>query len=322
MRTGAAAGRRGFFHEATCYGSDEEFLAVVVPFLRGGLAAGEPTVVALGERNTELVRSAMAGDSLHLSFVRGSAQYARPASTIKSYRAALSGHVAAGAQQIRLVGEVPHPGVGMPWQWWARYEATVNHALADFPLWGLCPYDTRITPEHVLDDVTRTHPYLATTDGQHVTNPGFEDPAGFLTRRSPVGGDWLETSPPLVDLMDLTPAAARRAVLDAGRATRLAAAEVDDLVYAVSETVTNALCHGRPPIRFRLWPGLDWMVATVTDQGDGPSDPFAGLLPATNGSSGGLGLWITYQICSDVTLCWDAEGFTIRLVVGSPSSTA
>ena len=36
MRTGAAAGHRGYLHEALCYSTDEEFLAVVVPFLTEG----------------------------------------------------------------------------------------------------------------------------------------------------------------------------------------------------------------------------------------------------------------------------------------------
>ena len=48
MRSGAAAGHRGYFHEAAFYSSTEEFLAVVVPFLREGVAAGEPIVVTCG----------------------------------------------------------------------------------------------------------------------------------------------------------------------------------------------------------------------------------------------------------------------------------
>jgi len=46
MRTGAAAGHTGYYHEAVCYGSDDDLLAVTLPFLLGGVAAGEPTVVS------------------------------------------------------------------------------------------------------------------------------------------------------------------------------------------------------------------------------------------------------------------------------------
>jgi anti-sigma regulatory factor (Ser/Thr protein kinase) len=93
--------------------------------------------------------------------------------------------------------------------------------------------------------------------------------------------------------------------------------DIEHLVFAVSEAVTNALAHGRPPVRCRLWTAPDRAVATVTDRGDGPTDPFAGLLPVTDTSSAGLGLWLTHQLCSHVTLD-TTDGFTIRLVVGTP----
>ena len=99
---------------------------------------------------------------------------------------------------------------------------------------------------------------------------------------------------------------------------QLDATTIEDLVFAVSEAVTNAVTHGRPPIRVRLWTAPDRIVATVTDRGDGPADPFVGLLPVTNTSSGELGLWLTHQLCNHVTLDTTDEGFTIRLVVGTP----
>ena len=98
---------------------------------------------------------------------------------------------------------------------------------------------------------------------------------------------------------------------------QLDATAIEDLVFAVSEAVTNAVAHGRPPVRFRLWTAPDRIVATVTDRGDGPADPFVGLLPVTDSCSAGLGLWLTHQLCSHVTLHTTDEGFTIRLVVGT-----
>jgi hypothetical protein len=59
-------------------------------------------------------------------------------------------------------------------------------------------------------------------------------------------------------------------------------------------------------------------VATVTDRGDGPADPFAGLLPVTGASSAGLGLWLTHQRRSHVPLDTTDDGFAIRLVMGTP----
>jgi anti-sigma regulatory factor (Ser/Thr protein kinase) len=344
MRMSAPTARRGYLHEAVLYGSDEELLGVVVPFLQEGAAAGEPCLVALGASSTELVRAGV-GDTTGLTFLDN--RYDRPASVIRSNRALFTAHLTDGASQIRVASEVPHPGVGAPWDGWARYEAAINRAYAEFPLWGLCAYDTRITPGPVLDDVARTHPHLATAHGRW-SNPRYQDPAEFLNRRSPSQADPVETaSPPVIDLIDPTPAAARDAVHTASMTrpdsvrpdptapstiqveaprpvipqreiTQLDPTDIEHLVFAVSEAVTNALIHGRPPVRFRLWTAPDRFVATVTDRGDGPADPFVGLLPVIDTSSAGLGLWLTHQLCSHVTLDTTDDGFTIRLVVGTP----
>lgn len=190
MRTGATAANHGFAHDAVCYGSDEQLLAVVVPFLLQGLEAGEPTMVALDERNAERVRSVMPATE-QLSFLPH--VHTRPASTIRTYRAMLARHVATGAQRIRLVGEVPASDLGMAWQGWARYEAAVNHAFQEFPLWALCTYDTRLTGPQVLDDVARTHQFLIDTDGRRVVNDLFIDPVVFLSEPRSSHADPLES---------------------------------------------------------------------------------------------------------------------------------
>lgn len=182
MRSGAAAGHRGYFHEAAFYGSDDEFLAIVLPFLAGGIEAGEPTAVALDERKAELIRAAM-GDTASISFLEEPARDARPTRFIREYRELAAAHVAEGARQVRIVGELPLPGMSLSWEWWARYEAAINHAFDEFPLWGVCSYDTRLAPAEVLADVARTHPHVATADGQHLPNSRFEDPAEFLAGR-------------------------------------------------------------------------------------------------------------------------------------------
>ena len=322
MRTGAPAGHRGYFHEAAFYNSDEQFVTVAAPFLEEGVAAGEPTLVALDEASSELVRTAV-GDSAGLVYLDsspGRRRHGRPAEAIASYREIFAGYVADGVPQIRVLGEIPHPGFGRPWDGWARYEATVNHAFAEFPVWGLCPYDIRAAPAAVLADAERTHPQLVTTAGEHLSNPRYQDPAQFLTERPPPAADPLEAATPAIELTDPAPAAARDAVRATGHATALDPAEIDDLVMAVSEAVTNALYHGRPPVRLRVWTARDRIVAAVRDHGPGVSDPFAGLLPATATSAGGMGLWVIHHSCSMVTLHRDQEGFTIRLVAGTPAT--
>ncbi|GGQ74257.1 sensor histidine kinase [Couchioplanes azureus] len=318
MRTGAAADHPGYFHAAVHYDSDDELLAVTMPFLLGGLAAGEPTIVAFGERTAGLVRSALPARA-PVEFLSGGAVYARPAAAIRGYRDLLARHVEAGATQIRIIGEMPAAAFGSTWDWWARYESAINHAYDDFPLWSMCAYDTRVTPDAVLADVARTHPRFAVADGRHEDSDTYTDPRVYLSEHRPPVPDPLQQGPPTVTLESPTPAGARRAVHAADRGG-VPAEDVDDLVVAVSETVTNALRYGRPPVRVRVWGGADRIVVTVTDAGSGPDDPFAGLLPAAAPAAGGRGLWITHQTCDHVAAAGDGEGWTIRMIAGATTA--
>jgi anti-sigma regulatory factor (Ser/Thr protein kinase) len=316
MRTGAAAGHTGYFHEALCYSSDEELLAVLVPFLTGGAEAGEPTLVALGERNSALVRSALPRGT-NVEYTTGGDVYARPTGAIRGYRQLLARHVADGARQIRIIGELPPAAFGRTWDWWARYESAINHAYDDFPLWSMCAYDRRTTPEPMMRDVERTHPRTARADGTHQGNAAYTDPLAYLAESHPMEPDPVQAAPPYAEVVNPPPMLARRAAREAARGV-LTADEEEDLVVAVSEAVTNALVHGRPPVEMRLWRGTDRLVVTVRDGGAGPKDPFAGLLPATDTSDGGRGLWITHQSVNHVTSERDADGYTLRLTAGNP----
>jgi anti-sigma regulatory factor (Ser/Thr protein kinase) len=314
MRSSAAAGQAGFIHEAGYYGSDEEFVALTVPFLTGGLNAGEPTYAVFTEQKTALLRDALPDPSA-VTFLDGAVQYDRPAATIRAYRQVVADELAAGARQIRVAGGVPHPGVGAPWTGWSRYEAAVNHTFASFPLRALCSYDTRVTPDDVLVDVARTHSRLVTAGEEPVVSADYIEPVEFLATRIRTEPDPLEDFAPAMEMVNPATGAARHVV----RGVALACGvhnEVEDLVAAVHEAVTNALIHGRKPVRLRVWPGPGRVVVAVTDQGRGPSDPFAGLLPAAHFPDGGLGLWLIHQLCQHVTMSCDEHGFTIRLFAG------
>lgn len=306
----------GFYHETAFYGSDDDFLTIAVPFVEGGLRDGQPTLIACAEKNSTLLREALGGDSAVVYLPRGD-QYARPADAIATYRDIFSEHATRGATRIRVIGEVPHPGVGVPWDWWGRYENAANQVFAEFPLWALCPYDTRITPPEVLTDVARTHEYIATAAGERLPSPEF---GNGLPLSRPVP-DVLERASPRVSLVDPTPAAVREAVSAAITGTRLTEDKAHDIVYAASEIVTNGLSHGVAPVRFKLWADDSRVVVTVTDSGSGPSDPTAGLMPTKATRSAGLGLWILHRTCDYVSMGRDEDGFTVRVSVGGSGHT-
>ncbi|XVV15484.1 anti-sigma factor RsbA family regulatory protein [Actinoplanes sp. CA-131856] len=319
MRSGAAAGHQGCFHEAAFYDSDQAFLDVVVPFLTGGLEAGEPVVAAFTRHHQALVTDVL-GTGDGIKYIDAGLQYARPASAIDRYRRMLREYGATGPAQVRLTGEVPHPGTGAPWDWWARYEAAINRAFENFPVWGLCPYDTRILPADVMADVRSTHPFIA--DGAaHAANPGFVVPETFLAGPRPGWRDPLEDGAPLATFHDPFPAQVRTAITRAGRSTSLGENDIRGLVLGASEAVSNAILHGTPPVTVRLWSSPERIVVAVTDTGEGPREPFVGLFPTSAAAArGGLGLWLAFQSCGLVTLGHGPDGFTIRLIGGRPET--
>ncbi len=317
MRTGFGAGRTGYVHEAVYYRRAEDLLAVAVPFLLGGVEAGEPAVVALGEKHAGLVRDATGGEP-GITYLSGGEMYARPASAIRAYREMLARQVAAGARQIRIIGELAPWTFGRTWDWWARYESAINHAYDEFPLWSMCAYHAEQTPEHVLREVARTHPWVA-EPGAHRRSETYTPPAAYLMEPRPPVDDPIQRGQPIVELTDPLPMDARRAVVAADPGT-LRPGALDNLVVAVSEVVTNAIRHGRAPVRLRLWAGPDRIVVTVIDRGPGPKDPYAGLLPRGDGEPGGLGLWLTHQLCDHVTLDRRDTGFAIRLTAGGSTA--
>lgn len=316
MRTGAAAGHVGYYHEAVCYASDEDLLAVAVPFLVGGVEAGEPTVVSFGPRNADLVRAALP-EGVAVTFLEGDSLYARPAAAIRFYQEMFADHVAGGATQIRVIGELATKMFGPTWDSWARYEAAVNHAYNAYPLWTMCAYGTHTTPAPVMADVLRTHPRTAMPDGRHVANETYTDPVDYLGENHAPVPDPIQAAPPLLDLRNPGLAEARQAIRDTDPG-QLSVPEVEDLILAVSEAVANAYRHGRPQVRMRLWRADDRIVVSVGDGGAGPKDAFAGLIPMGDGTNGGLGLWIVHQTCSHVSMYRDDDGFTIRLTAGNP----
>lgn len=288
-----------FRHDAALYRGDREFLALALPFLRGGLAAGEPTILRVAEHRAAVVRDAL-DDPPELT-VLPPLGGGHPFSVLHADHDRFAS-LLDGAPLVRLLSETPAESA--TWDDWGPWEAAGQLVHAAQRVWRICPFDTGTTAAHVLDDVARTHPRLHTPDGER-ESPVVADAAAFLAERASVR-DPLEDGEPVVDLVDPAPLATR---------TALAALDAPSgLVYAVSEAVTNANDHGVPPCRVRVWTAPDRMVATVHDAGPGPADPCAGLVPTRRRDlHAGMGLWMAHRMCDRVALDTSGPGFTVRL---------
>jgi anti-sigma regulatory factor (Ser/Thr protein kinase) len=310
MRTGAASGHVGHFHEAGFYSSDAEFRALIVPFVEEGIAAGEPVIIGYDNRKSGLLKSWLA-DPSPVEFIADNSLYATPARAITTYRRLFEFHLAMGAEQIRIAGDVPHPGNGRRFEGWDRYECAINTLWQNVPVWGFCLYDTATAPAVVLDAVERTHPRIISSSGERYPSGRYQTAAQF--RGLAAAADPLEQTTPLVELANRPPADARHALTRLGRGV-LPDDVLDDLLTGTSEAVTNALVHGDPPATVRIWATPSRVVVQVHDNGPGPADPLAGLTPPASGiEHAGLGLWLTHQLDIDVALIRGDRGFTVRL---------
>jgi anti-sigma regulatory factor (Ser/Thr protein kinase) len=302
-------------HDALLYDDDAVLTAVATRFLADGLAAGEAAVLTAGPRAAEAVRDAL-GDDPMLHVVDPAEAYGvRPPAAIAALRRLVDGSVAAGAARVRVVGETRFGTTEQDRYEWQRYEAVLNAALADLPLWGLCAFDTRRLPAPVLTAARRTHPHVVTADGRG-RNADAVDPAAFL-RDLPAPPEPLEDTPPRLAVTGVTDFTGLRHAVAAELAAVPGPREVvEDLLLAVDETTSNAVRHGRPPVDLALWTAEDRVVCRVTDRGDGPQDPYAGYGPAHGEdlSHGGMGLWLARQLCDHVHVARTAAGTSVRLV--------
>jgi anti-sigma regulatory factor (Ser/Thr protein kinase) len=246
-----------------------------------------------------------------ITYITDTGPYAAPAKALGAWRALAQERLAGGAPRVRIAGNVPHPGYGIPYVGWDRYEAALDRALGDLPVWAPCLYDARITPAEVLQRAATLHRHLRNQDGTRRVNDTYQKPsrlAEFLTAER----DPLEEAAPTLELVDPAPDEARH-LLQQLLAGRLATQRADALVLATTEAVTNAVTHGAPPVSVRAWVADGRVVVRVHDRGAGPVDPLVGLTPARGYTAeSGRGLWIAHQLDLDVALFSDDDGFAVR----------
>jgi len=312
MKTGGARGQAGHSHDAGFYRSDSEFRALIVPFAEEGIAAGVPVIIGYDDRKNGLLRSWLSDPSA-VEFIGDKSLYATPSRAIATYRRFFERHVARGAAQIRIAGDVPHPGNGGRFEGWDRYESAANTVWDDLPVRSLCLYDATSAPPAVLDIVERTHRRIVSPSGQRQASSRYQEASAF--EGLPYVPDPLEDSAPLVELVNRSGADARHALARTIR-DRVPANTLEELLIGVAEAVSNAQCHGRPPVTVRIWAVPDRIVITVHDTGRGPSDPLAGLVPTPSRNPEhdlGLGLWVMHQLDIEVALRHADDGFAVRL---------
>ncbi|MGH9135732.1 MAG: MEDS domain-containing protein, partial [Acidimicrobiales bacterium] len=132
----------GFVHDLFLYADEDDFLAGTVPFVRGGLAAGEPVLVAVGAAKIGLLRDTLGDDADAVGFADMGEIGRNPAHIIPVWRQFVNQH-ASPRRRLRGIGEPVWPG-RRPAELAEchRHETLLNVAFGDGPAWSLlCPYD-------------------------------------------------------------------------------------------------------------------------------------------------------------------------------------
>jgi anti-sigma regulatory factor (Ser/Thr protein kinase) len=307
-------------HAAALVSSDEEILAVSVPFLTDGLAAGDTIALACPPRTAELIRSGLGEPAPTLeNLPRICLLDTRAPDALTVTHRLLERARSTGSGRVRLVGELQFGNSPRTWREGARYEAARNVLLARQQLAGLCLYDSRVLPREVLDAARSTHPELVEA-GVRRRSPDFADPTDFL-RRLPVPREPVEDSLPVLSVPAATGLADLRHRLGAALTAHVADPDLaDDLHLAVSEVAANAFRHGVPPVSARIWVGPDQLICEIGDHGSAFADPLAGFQPAHGPDlgRGGMGLWLARKLFDHVDLLPGPDGLTVRLATRIP----
>ncbi|MEC3992734.1 sensor histidine kinase [Actinacidiphila sp. DG2A-62] len=250
-----------FHHPALFYTTDEDYLRGVAAFVRAGVAAGRPVLVAVPDTRLQLLRDAADTGHEDVTFVDMREAGRNPGRILS-----LLQHFADRYRDRRpsVVGEPIWVGRSAAEVREAtRHEALINLAFDGRPVTILCPYDTAL-PERVLAEAHRTHPVVGDPDGfRH--SPRYEDP---LTVCRDCDEPLDEPADPLVlhfreqDLADVRDTAGRW-----GRTAGLSPRRHTDWVLAVNEATGNSVRHGGGQGVLRLWRTTSTLIAEVTDRG-------------------------------------------------------
>lgn len=295
-----------FDHPALFYRSPADYLDGTVPFIRDGLAAGDPVAVSVPGPNLRLLREALGPDARRVRLLDMTEVGRNPGRILADVL-----HASADAypdHHVRIIGEPIWPSrTDVEYPACLQHEALINWSFRGRRVTILCPYDATHLDPTVLDDAAQTHPVLV-VDGERLPS-GRYDPALAVARASgPL---------PLVDARSVAFDAtrlrsARRLARDTARRVGLSGDRLDDFVLAIGELAANSVEHGGGSGRLRLWTEDGVLVGEVSDPG-WLRDPLAGRRHAGPGRLGGRGLPMVNSVADLVRTVTGAGGTTTRV---------
>lgn len=296
----------GFRHEAVLYAGDGEFIERMCSFVRDGIAASEPVLVAVPGRKIQPLRDALGDDADGVLFTDMAELGRNPGRIISAWSDFIQQHAPAGGR-VRGIGE-PIWSTRSPEELVEsqRHEALLNLAFVGSPAWILCPYDIDTLDPSVIEEAYATHPFVS--QGGVETNSATYRTAGDvfdLPLPEPPAADVYRT---LVGRLG----AARRFIADHAAAFGLGEQRSTDLVLAANEVISNSVRYGGGEPVLRVWQQGSSLVVEVRDRGR-IEQPLVGRTRPNDGEEGGFGLWLVNQLCDLVQIRTFPDGSVVRL---------
>jgi anti-sigma regulatory factor (Ser/Thr protein kinase) len=313
---GRARAPEGFRHEALLYAGEDQFVDRCASFVRGGLEAGEPTlVVAVGGKLAGL-REELGADASAVHFADMAEVGRNPARIIPAWHDFVERNAAPGVG-LRGIGEPIFPEREAPeLVECERHESLLNLAFADAErFWLLCPYDVDALPADVIEEARRNHPFVANGERRELS----VDYRGTEAIPAALDSELPAPRGPVAELRfeagALEPL--RRFVSEQGLAAGLSRTGALDLVVAANEIAANSLKHGGGEGILRIWPEPGKLLCEIRDRGR-LDDPLVDRRPPRMDRPGGRGLWLANQLCELVQVRSGGDELIVRLHVARP----
>ncbi|GAA2356026.1 sensor histidine kinase [Nonomuraea africana] len=293
-----------FVHPALFYENDAEYLSGTVPFIRGGLEAGEPVAVSVPAPNLDLIRRELGDHAARVRLLDMTVVGRNPGRIIPGVLRDFADRFP--DQHVRIIGEPIWEGRSeTEYPACAQHEALINLAFTGRRVTILCPYDVKRLEPFVLDDAALTHPIIQDSSGER-RSPVYAPSLIIDGYNQPLAEPRTAVSL-LFDHRNL--AEVRHLANEWALAAGLTGTRLDDVQLTVSELGANSLDHGGGAGTLRLWHEEGRLVCEVSDTGH-ITDPLVGRSPVDPRTAGSRGLLIV-NLLSDLVRIHTSEGSTV-----------
>ncbi|MGH3829140.1 MAG: anti-sigma factor RsbA family regulatory protein [Pseudonocardiaceae bacterium] len=308
-----------FTHQALLYRGTEEYLKGTVPFIREGLAAGEPVALAVPGPSLRLILTELGTDAERVRLLDMTRAGRNPGRIIPNVLRAFADAHTFG--RVRIIGEHLWTGrTAREYPACAQQETLINIALTGRPVTLLCPYDANRVGPQTLAEAEACHPQLIDASGERAS-------AGFAPDRIDQLGAGTEDNPLFSSAMGSS------FTFDATKATLAGQFACDhavrlglrgdhaELKLIVSELVARGLVPGPVPGpvtgTLQIWAERGYLVCEVRHSGH-RNDPLSDRPLAEPRRPEGRGLLLVHHLSDLVQQRSYPQGTTTRVYLKLP----